>query len=86
MVALALSTLPTPATHAQGGPNFTRFVAVGDSLTAGFKDGALHASGQQTGFVNHLAASMGTQIVLPLIAEPGIPTPNPAAGAGLLLH
>jgi lysophospholipase L1-like esterase len=64
---------PVPATHAQSGADFTRFVGVGDSLTAGFKDGSLFAGGQQTGFYNLLADSMGTTVVLPLIAEPGIP-------------
>lgn len=84
-MALILSTM-SPATNAGGGPNFTRFVGVGDSLTAGFKDGALFADGQSTGFYPRLATSMGTQVVLPSIAYPGIPTPNPAAGAGLLLQ
>ena len=78
MLAMILASLPTPAAHAQGGPNFTRFVAVGDSLTAGFRDGALHEAAQQQVFVKLLADSMGTQIVLPLMKEPGIPVHNPA--------
>jgi hypothetical protein len=85
MVALLFATLPISVTHGQGGADFTRLVAVGDSLTAGFQDGALHDDGQQTGFITHVAASMDTPIVLPLIATPGIPTPNPQAGQGLLL-
>lgn len=84
-VALILSTM-SPATHAGGGPNFSRFVGVGDSLTAGFKDGALFADGQSTGFYTRLATSMGTQVVIPSIAFPGIPTPNAALGQGLLLQ
>lgn len=84
-VALILSTL-SPATQAGGGPNFSRFVGVGDSLTAGFKDGALYADGQATGFYARLATSMGTQVVLPSIAFPGIPTPNASLGQGLLVQ
>jgi len=87
MAALLFATIPATVTHGQGGgADFTKFVGVGDSLTAGFKDGALHAAGQQTGFYVLVARSMNTQVVVPLIAEPGIPTPNAAAGSGLLLQ
>ena len=77
VAALCLSLLPMPAARAQSNVNFTRFVGVGDSLTAGFKDGALFAEGQNGSFYVHVADSMNTQIVMPLIASPGIPTPNP---------
>lgn len=74
-------------THGQGGgADFTRFVGVGDSLTAGFKDGALFASGQQQGFYVLVAQSMISQVTLPLIAEPGIPAPDPTTGRGLMLQ
>lgn len=85
--ALVLSSIANPVTFARGGgADFSRFVGVGDSLTAGFKDGALFADGQATGFYGRLATSMGTQVVIPSIAYPGIPTPNPATGQGLLLQ
>jgi len=81
------ATMYSPVTLGQGGgADFTRFVGVGDSLTAGVKDGALFSLGQQQAFYPLVAQSMNTQIVLPLIAEPGIPTPNPAAGEGLMLQ
>lgn len=87
LAALVCAAQPALVTHAQGGgADFTRFVGVGDSLTAGFKDGALHAAGQQTGFYALLSDSMGAQTVIPLIAEPGIPTPDPEAGVGLLIQ
>jgi lysophospholipase L1-like esterase len=87
MAALLFAMMPSVVTHGQGGgADFTRFVGVGDSLTAGFRDGALHASAQETGFYALLAQSMGTQVAIPLIAEPGIPTPDAATGAGLLLQ
>lgn len=85
LVALILSLAPT-ATKAGGGADFTRFVGVGDSLTAGFKDGALYTDGQTGSFYARLATSMGATVVIPTVAFPGIPTPNAAAGQGLLLQ
>jgi len=79
--------LCSPVTHGQGGgADFTRFVGVGDSLTAGFRDGALYAGGQQQSFYVLLAQSMNAQVALPLIGEPGIPAPDPATGSGLMLQ
>ncbi len=87
LAVLVFATLPTAVIHGQGGgADFTRFVGVGDSLTAGFRDGALHASAQQSGFYALLAESMNAQVSLPLIAEPGIPTPDPVHGAGLMIQ
>lgn len=84
--AVCCAMVPAPATRAQGGADFTRFVGVGDSLTAGFKDGALWAEGQEAGFYALLAEAMQTQVVIPSIAEPGIPTPNPATNEGRLVQ
>ncbi len=87
MAALLFGSMPAATTHGQGGgADFTRFVGVGDSLTAGFRDGALHASAQQEGFYALVAQSMNTPVVVPLIAEPGIPTPNAATSTGLMLQ
>ena len=72
--------------NAQSNVDFTRFVGVGDSLTAAFKDGALFSEGQSGAFYVHVAESMNTQIVMPLIASPGIPTPNPQTGSGRLIQ
>ena len=74
-----------PGARGQSGADFTRMVFVGDSLTAGFQDGALHAEGQQSAYPVLVARSVGTEIVLPLIDEPGVPDPNPASLTGLLL-
>lgn len=38
-----------------GDANFSKFVALGDSYSAGYSDGALFAEGQKTGFVNTMA-------------------------------
>lgn len=87
MAALVLAGAPATVTRAQGGgADFTRFVGVGDSLTAGFKSGALYEDGQLHGYYALLAESMQTQVLIPTIAYPGIPTPNAAAGVGLLVQ
>ncbi|MBE9559520.1 MAG: G-D-S-L family lipolytic protein, partial [Proteobacteria bacterium] len=39
----------------KGGLNLDTFVAIGDSLTAGYADGALYLLGQQNSFPNMLA-------------------------------
>src|SRR5690554_956434 len=43
-----------------GQADFTKMVSVGNSLTAGFMDGALYDRGQQNSFVNILAEQMKT--------------------------
>ena len=85
--ALVFAMAPAPIAHGRGGDvDFTRFVGVGDSLTAGFRDGALFEEAQLESFYVRMATSMGTQVIVPTIAYPGIPTPNPATGQGLLLQ
>lgn len=42
-------------TPSNGDADFTSYVAVGNSLTAGYADGALYASGQEHGWANILA-------------------------------
>lgn len=87
IAALFFASMPVSTTHGQGGgADFTRFVGVGDSLTAGFKDGALYADAQSEGYYALLAEAFGSQVSIPTIAYPGIPTPNPSAGQGLLLQ
>jgi phospholipase/lecithinase/hemolysin len=81
----ALLIASGPGARGQSGADFTRMVFVGDSLTAGFQDGALHAEGQRAAYPVLVARSVGTEIVLPLIDEPGVPDPNPASLTGLLL-
>jgi len=43
-----------------GSADFTSYVAVGNSLTAGYADGALYKSGQETGWANILAQQLKT--------------------------
>ena len=50
-----LPTVELPPTGTPGTADFTKYVAVGNSLTAGFMDGALYNSGQQNAFPAILA-------------------------------
>ncbi|MBA3665040.1 MAG: hypothetical protein H0W61_12640 [Bacteroidetes bacterium] len=54
--------------------NFDRFIALGDSITAGYKDGALVFEGQLSSFPNLLARQIGCDLKQPLVPEdsPGI--------------
>ena len=66
----ALLVAGAPGARAQSGADFSRMVFVGDSLTAGFQDGALHAEGQRSAYPVLVAESIGTPVVLPLIDDP----------------
>ena len=43
----------TPETPSKGNADFTKYVAIGNSLTAGFQAGALFTEGQQNSFPCH---------------------------------
>src|SRR5260370_2111791 len=63
--------------------DLSRLVVVGDSLSAGFQNFSLVQSGQVWGYANLIAQQARTPLILPLIAEPGIPNkliliPGPA--------
>lgn len=47
-----------PITQSSGTADFSNYVALGNSLTAGFADGALFSSGQEVSFANLIATSM----------------------------
>ncbi len=63
-----------------GTTDFTRYVALGNSLTAGYQSGALYESAQVRGFAALLAAAMGVDFELPLIEDPGMYGPGIPAG------
>jgi len=60
-------------TFSSGDADFTTFVAVGDSLTAGYADGALYLSGQTNSYPNILAQQFakvgGGSFNQPLVAD-----------------
>src|SRR6185436_13812482 len=72
--ALALALLAPAAVLAQ--PDFTRYVAIGDSLTAGFQSGSLVVTGQRNSYpflIYRQATGQSTGFEQPLVSEPGIP-------------
>src|SRR5690606_33662177 len=60
-------------TYTSGEANFSNFVAVGNSLTAGYADNALYITGQQNSFPNILAQQFalvgGGAFTQPLMAD-----------------
>lgn len=64
---------------------FAQYVALGNSLTAGYQSGALTEMHQKHSYVKKIAeqAGVGDQFIQPLIAYPGLGTYT-AQGAGIL--
>ncbi|QPH39200.1 SGNH/GDSL hydrolase family protein [Pedobacter endophyticus] len=52
--------IDTPAGTTAGNANFSKYIAVGNSLTAGFADGGLYLEGQKAAYPNLLAAKMAS--------------------------
>ncbi len=55
-----------------GEADFSRFVTIGNSLTAGYQSSALYESSQDYSFGNLIAQQTGTDFVQPVISDPGI--------------
>jgi lysophospholipase L1-like esterase len=75
-IALLAGFLLIPcALAAQGGVDFTRYVALGDSLTAGFASGGLAIASQEGSYprVLHFQATGNDQFEQPLVSNPGLP-------------
>jgi lysophospholipase L1-like esterase len=78
--ALALALVLPAVGGAQqidtGQANFTRYVAIGDSLTAGFQSGSLYRSSQINSYpalIHRQATGQATGFEQPLVSDPGIP-------------
>lgn len=72
-VVLLAALAAMPAFAARGTADFTRYVALGDSLTAGVVNGSLLFTHQQISFPALLARQAGvTGFQQPLVSEPGI--------------
>jgi lysophospholipase L1-like esterase len=56
-------------------PLFARYVAFGNSITAGFQSGGINDSTQERSYANLLAVQMGTEFNIPLLNAPGCPPP-----------
>lgn len=63
---------PEPTT---GGDLFDRYVALGNSITAGFQSGGINASLQKQSYAFLLSQQMGTEFRIPAMNEPGCPPP-----------
>ncbi len=75
----------TSDVYSSGGLDFTRYVAVGNSLTAGYADGSLYRSGQQSAYPSILSYSFSRQgasdYKAPLLpGEAGWPSPKRVLG------
>ncbi len=64
--------LTPPKAPDTGNANFTSFVSIGNSLTAGYQNGALYQSAQVYSFGNQIAQLVGAKYEQPLISDPGI--------------
>lgn len=64
---------PEPINYSSGSADFSNFVAVGNSLTAGYSDSALFIDGQNASFPNMMATSFsaagGGSFNIPLMAD-----------------
>lgn len=72
-IALLLCAIAVPSFAARGTADFTRYVALGDSLTAGVVNGSLLDKHQRISFPALLARQAHTpDFQQPLVSEPGI--------------
>ena len=58
-----------------GGPMFQSYVALGNSLTAGYQSGGIDDSTQQRSYAVLLAQQFGTRFAYPSLKNPGCPPP-----------
>lgn len=65
-------TAPNAPTPNLGAVNFTNFVTIGNSLTAGYQSGALYQSAQMYAFGNQIAQQVGTSYAQATISDPGL--------------
>lgn len=72
----------SPAGPIEDGIDLSRYVAIGNSLTAGFMNGALGLEGQSCSYPRLLAgqAGVGGSFTQPLVASPGLSEPGSNEG------
>lgn len=75
--ALASCEMPhsTVGPSYAGGDMFTSYVALGNSLTAGYQSGGINDSTQRRSYAVVLAQQFGTRFAYPALANPGCPPP-----------
>jgi lysophospholipase L1-like esterase len=55
-----------------GSADFTRFVAIGNSITAGYQSGTIYESGQMYSYGNLIAKQVGVDYQIPYVSDPGL--------------
>ena len=86
ILALALlgcedrNDLTAPKAPSTGNANFTTLVSIGNSLTAGYQQGALYKSSQDYSFGNLIAQQVHTTYEQPLFSDPGMHHNGPTDG------
>ncbi|MBK7106710.1 MAG: hypothetical protein IPH62_15660 [Ignavibacteriae bacterium] len=66
------SDLTEPAKPNTGSADFSKFVTIGNSLTAGYQSSALYESAQEYSYGKQIANQAGVEFVQPTISDPGI--------------
>ncbi len=75
IVACHNDELFRPVTIQPVDPLFTRYVSMGNSITAGFQSNGINDSTQVQSYANLLAGRMQTPFFMPLMNRPGCPPP-----------
>ncbi len=65
------SELTPPSPPSTGSVDFSRFVTLGNSLTAGYQNGALYESSQMYSIGKLIADQIGVPFEQPIVADPG---------------
>jgi len=65
-------TAPAPQSPKSGSADFTRFVTIGNSITAGYQSSALYQSAQVWSYGNQIAKLVNTTYQMPLVSDPGL--------------
>lgn len=55
-----------------GSANFSRFVSIGNSITAGYQSGTIYESGQIYAYGNLIAKQVGVEFQAPYVSDPGL--------------
>lgn len=63
--------LTEPSSPNLGTVNFTTFIAIGNSITAGYQSGSLFESAQIFSYPNLIAQQVGAEFIQPIISDPG---------------
>jgi len=65
--------LVAPSAPSTGDADFSRFVTIGNSLTAGYQSGSVYESSQMYSIGKIIADQVGVPFEQPIISDPGIP-------------